>query len=64
MVCLGNKYMKFANAHLETEDILPCSATSSFRSDEGLTLKTTAFQIVHGGNSTFINSAGEAGIQI
>ena len=62
MVCLGKKYMKFANAHLETEDNLPCSATS-FRSDEGLTLKTTAFQIVPGGNSTFINSAGEAGIQ-
>ena len=27
---------------------------SSIRSDEGLTLETSAFQIVHGGNSTFI----------
>ena len=26
------------------------------RSDEGLTLETLAFQIFHGGNSTFINS--------
>ena len=26
------------------------------RSDEGLTLETSAFQIIHGGNSTFINS--------
>ena len=26
------------------------------RSDEGLTLETSAFQIRHGGNSTFINS--------
>ena len=26
------------------------------RSDEGLTLETSAFQIVHGGNSTFINT--------
>ena len=26
------------------------------RSDEGLTLETSAFQIFHGGNSTFINS--------
>ena len=26
------------------------------RSDEGLTLETSAFQIVHGGYSTFINS--------
>ena len=29
---------------------------SSIRSDEGLTLKMSAFQIFHGGNSTFINS--------
>ena len=29
---------------------------SSIRSDEGLTLETSAFQIFHGGNSTFINS--------
>ena len=28
---------------------------SSIRSDEGLKLETSAFQIVHGGNSTFIN---------
>ena len=28
-----------------------------FRSDEGLTLETSAFQIFHGGNSTFINSS-------
>ena len=27
-----------------------------FRSDEGLTLETSAFQIFHGGNFTFINS--------
>ena len=27
-----------------------------FCSDEGLTLETSAFQIFHGGNSTFINS--------
>ena len=26
------------------------------RSDEGLTLETSAFQIFHGGNFTFINS--------
>ena len=26
------------------------------RSDEGLMLETSAFQIFHGGNSTFINS--------
>ena len=26
------------------------------RSDEGLTLETSGFQIVHGGNSTFINT--------
>ena len=26
------------------------------RSDEGLTLETSAFQIFHGDNSTFINS--------
>ena len=26
------------------------------RSDEGLTLETSAFEIFHGGNSTFINS--------
>ena len=26
------------------------------RSDEGLTLETSAFLIFHGGNSTFINS--------
>ena len=29
---------------------------SSIRSDEGLTLETSAFQIFHGGNSTFMNS--------
>ena len=29
---------------------------SSIRSDEGLTLETSAFQIVHGGYSTFINT--------
>ena len=29
---------------------------SSIRPDEGLTLETSAFQIFHGGNSTFINS--------
>ena len=29
---------------------------SSIRSDEGLTLETSAFYIFHGGNSTFINS--------
>ena len=29
---------------------------SSIRSDEGLTLETSAVQIVHGGNSTFINT--------
>ena len=29
---------------------------SSIRSDEGLTLETSAFQIVHGGSSTFINT--------
>ena len=28
---------------------------SSIRSGEGLTLETSAFQIVHGGNSTLIN---------
>ena len=28
----------------------------AFRSDEGLTLETSAFQIFHGGNFTFINS--------
>ena len=27
-----------------------------FNEDEGLTLETSAFQIFHGGNSTFINS--------
>ena len=31
MVCLGKKYVKFGNAHLQTEHLLPCSATSSFR---------------------------------
>ena len=29
---------------------------SSIRSDEGLTLETSAFQIVHGGNSTLIDT--------
>ena len=29
---------------------------NSICSDEGLTLETSAFQIFHGGNSTFINS--------
>ena len=29
---------------------------STIRSDEGLTLETSAFEIFHGGNSTFINS--------
>ena len=29
---------------------------SSIRSDEGLTLQTSAFQIVHSGNATFINT--------
>ena len=29
---------------------------NSIRSDEGLTLETSAFQIFHGGNFTFINS--------
>ena len=29
---------------------------SSIRSDEGLTPETSAFQIVHGGSSTFINT--------
>ena len=29
------------------------------RSDEGLTLETSAFRIFHGGNSTFINSFDE-----
>ena len=33
---------------------------SSIRSDEGLTLETSAFQIVHGGNSTFINTFDKA----
>ena len=28
----------------------------SIRSDEGLTLETSAFSIFHGGNSTFINA--------
>ena len=32
---------------------------SSIRSDEGLTLETSAFQIDHGGNSTFINTFDE-----
>ena len=32
---------------------------SSIRSDEGLTLETSAFQIFHGSNSTFINSFGK-----
>ena len=31
-------------------------ANAHIRSDEGLTLETSAFQIFHGGNSTFINS--------
>ena len=30
--------------------------TNRSRSDEGLTLETSAFQIFHGGNSTFIIS--------
>ena len=30
------------------------------RSDKGLTLETSAFQIFHGGNSTFINSFDKA----
>ena len=30
--------------------------TLRIRSDKGLTLETSAFQIFHGGNSTFINS--------
>ena len=30
--------------------------TSWYRSDEGLTLETSAFQVFHGGNSTFIDS--------
>ena len=29
---------------------------SSIRFDEGLTHETSAFQVVHGGNSTFINT--------
>ena len=29
---------------------------SSVRSDKGLTLETSAFQIFHGSNSTFTNS--------
>jgi len=29
---------------------------SELRSDEGLTLETSAFQIFHGGNWTFINT--------
>ena len=32
------------------------SHNSSIRSDEGLMLEMSAFQIFHGGNSTFINS--------
>ena len=32
------------------------SSTKIIRSDEGLTLETSAFQIFHGGNFTFINS--------
>ena len=32
------------------------STSKSLRSDEGLTLETSAFQIFHGGNFTFINS--------
>ena len=31
----------------------------SIRSDEGLTLEKLAFQIVYGGNSTFINTFDE-----
>ena len=30
--------------------------SNPIRSDEGLTLETSAFQIFHGGNFTFINS--------
>ena len=32
---------------------------SSIRSNEGLTLEKSAFQIFHGGRSTFINSFDE-----
>ena len=34
----------------------PTTHNSSIRSDEGLTLETSAFQIFHGDNSNFINS--------
>ena len=39
-------------------DLIQTTTThnSSIRSDEGLTLETSAFQIFHGGNFTFINS--------
>ena len=38
----------------------PTTTHNSFiRSDEALTLETSAFQIFHGGNSTFINSFDE-----
>ena len=32
------------------------SVAWAIRSDEGLTLETSTFQIFHGGNSTFTNS--------
>ena len=45
---------KLPHTRIKTNNTL----NSSIRSDEGLTLETSAFQIVHrdGGNSTFINT--------
>ena len=35
---------------------VPSVSPTAIRSDEGLTLETSAFQFFNGGNSTFINS--------
>ena len=41
---------------LMKQNIVLSNELIKVRSEKGLTLETLAFQIVHGGNSTFINS--------
>ena len=57
VLCIGQTKFKAENVASTYNCLTPdLFSHDLIRSDEGLTLETSAFQIFHGGNSTFINS--------
>ena len=46
----------FSDVYSAVSQSISWARDSSISYDEGLTLETSAFQICHGGNSTFIDS--------